>query len=459
MDDVSLAKTVLAASAETSAKVIAITQTGGVDEVQGVWSDDKQAMERLLGGAIVLFKGSDPDDPVFGSIPHVGAFQTSSGVSRVKISKEGTAHGQWFDSAKLKSDTSAIWVGAVSGLPSSVTYKVGSLVADIQLVPVTDGGIKQLRVTIAGKADIFEVAKAAAAVGFPVSTWPSFASTPRVEPTYGGPATMVSVDEAMRAELDFEACCINSKVPTDKIPVARALLGSFGFGAFSALAQGQQPCKTVDCWTELVWSLCSGLKDRASYVAVGIALAELNRAADAATVYPTAAGASDEAADAAGSDATLARAAAARSGAAVFRALINTLQPVTPASVGDMVQAASTLAGNNMLHPGSAAALWLGEMDKAAARSTATVGAAASAGGAMMPPPPPGIPPPGMPARATPALVVGLGGAAPAPAAPARASTGPAAMALAAATGGASSLLASASISWAAWIRLVPGDM
>ena len=76
VDDVSVSKTVLAASAETSAKVIAITRTGGADEVEGVWSDDKQAMERLLGGAIVLFKGSDSEDPVFGSIPHVGAFQT-----------------------------------------------------------------------------------------------------------------------------------------------------------------------------------------------------------------------------------------------------------------------------------------------------------------------------------------------------------------------------------------------
>ena len=70
--------------------------------------------------SIVLFKGGDPDAPVFGSNPHVGAFQTSGGVSKVKISKEGTAHGQWFDSDKIRSDTSAIWVGAVSGLPSSI---------------------------------------------------------------------------------------------------------------------------------------------------------------------------------------------------------------------------------------------------------------------------------------------------------------------------------------------------
>ena len=111
VDDVSVSKTALAASAEAATKTVKITASGGVDEVPGTWSDDKVAMERQLGGAVVLFNGSALGPRVFGTIPASGAFRVKEGKLQVKISKEGTTHGNWHDSDMLASDTSAtIWL-------------------------------------------------------------------------------------------------------------------------------------------------------------------------------------------------------------------------------------------------------------------------------------------------------------------------------------------------------------
>ena len=46
---------------------------------------------------------------MFGTITASGAFRVKDGKLQVKISKEGTTHGQWFGSDMLASDTSAIW--------------------------------------------------------------------------------------------------------------------------------------------------------------------------------------------------------------------------------------------------------------------------------------------------------------------------------------------------------------
>ena len=112
-------------------------------------------MERQLGGAVVKFSGSDLGPRVFGTIPASGAFRVKDGKLQVKISKEGTTHGNWHDSDMLASDTSAIWLGAISGLSSSKPYTLGSLPADIQVVPVTEGGVKELRITVAGTPQLF----------------------------------------------------------------------------------------------------------------------------------------------------------------------------------------------------------------------------------------------------------------------------------------------------------------
>ena len=78
------------------------------------------------------------------------------------------------------------------------------------MVPVTDSGVKQLRIDVAGTPQLFAISEAATAVGFPIEDWPPFVTTPAVKPTYQGPATMLSFEEASAATFSFAACCTNA---------------------------------------------------------------------------------------------------------------------------------------------------------------------------------------------------------------------------------------------------------
>ena len=130
--------TALASSARAVLETFTVTGDGGSPPIPGLWTEVKSDMEQLLPGAIVAMKGAMEGETIFGLIPTTGALGMREGRLRVKISKDGTTTGAYFNSDGLASSVNGIWLGAVSGVPTSVNHFKDGVSAEVNVVPGTD---------------------------------------------------------------------------------------------------------------------------------------------------------------------------------------------------------------------------------------------------------------------------------------------------------------------------------
>lgn len=173
----------IASSAKAAVEAVWLTSTGGRNATDAAWSDDLESVKRLWPGAILRLSDGDGGTTRFAYVPLKGSVKASerNGI-QLKISYTGAeTGGEFWDSAKVKSDVKGIWpVASLAQAGTPVT--IGSL--RVGLSPsVSAGGLHSLIVKIAGDEQVKSIGDVADAAQQPVSQWRSVDGSPAIPPT------------------------------------------------------------------------------------------------------------------------------------------------------------------------------------------------------------------------------------------------------------------------------------